>query len=97
MRPRSHSARCDRRWRLKPTIRGPISRAVKESIKLITPPTLRRNAFHAVRRHVVFGGAQEPDAAVMSELRSRLKPEVIALGEYLQRDLVRLWGYDSVD
>ena len=77
--------------------RGPISRAVKESIKLITPPTLRRGAFHAVRRHVVFGGAQEPDAVVMSELRSRLKPEVIALGEYLQRDLVRLWGYDSVD
>jgi hypothetical protein len=77
--------------------RGPISRAVKGSIKLVTPATLRRSAFHAVQQHVVFGGAPEPDATVISGLRSRLKPEVIALGEYLHRDLVKLWGYDSVD
>ncbi len=33
----------------------------------------------------------------MQELRRRFKPEVVALSEYLQRDLVALWGYDDVD
>lgn len=33
----------------------------------------------------------------MSELRQRFKPEVVALSEYLDRDLVRLWGYDEFD
>ena len=30
----------------------------------------------------------------MLELRRRFKGEVVALSEYLGRDLVRLWGYD---
>ena len=29
----------------------------------------------------------------MSELRRRFKGEVVALSEYLGRDLVTLWGY----
>ena len=33
----------------------------------------------------------------MSELRRRFKAEVVALSEYLDRDLVDLWGYDDVD
>jgi hypothetical protein len=33
----------------------------------------------------------------MIELRHRFKPEVVALSEYLQRDLVSLWGYDRPD
>ena len=33
----------------------------------------------------------------MQELRRRFKPEVVALSEYLQRDLVALWGYDDLD
>jgi hypothetical protein len=33
----------------------------------------------------------------MTELRRRFKPEVVALSEYLGRDLVTLWGYDRVD
>jgi hypothetical protein len=32
----------------------------------------------------------------MIELRRRFKPEVIALSEFLDRDLVTLWGYDRV-
>ena len=31
----------------------------------------------------------------MVELRRRFKPEVAALSEYLDRDLVGLWGYDA--
>ncbi len=33
----------------------------------------------------------------MVELRRRFKPEVVAASEYLERDLVALWGYDDVD
>ena len=33
----------------------------------------------------------------MQELRGRFKAEVVALGEYLDRDLVSVWGYDSVN
>jgi hypothetical protein len=32
----------------------------------------------------------------MLELRRRFKGEVVALSEYLGRDLVTLWGYDSI-
>jgi hypothetical protein len=33
----------------------------------------------------------------MLELRRRFEPEVRALSEYLDRDLVSLWGYEEVD
>jgi hypothetical protein len=33
----------------------------------------------------------------MGELRRRYKDEVVALGEYLNRDLLSLWGYDRLD
>jgi hypothetical protein len=33
----------------------------------------------------------------MVELRRRFKDEVIAVSDYLERDLVSLWGYDSID
>ena len=32
----------------------------------------------------------------MAELRRRFKGEVEALSEYLDRDLVSLWGYEDV-
>jgi hypothetical protein len=31
----------------------------------------------------------------MRELRGRFRGEVAALGEYLDRDLLGLWGYDA--
>ena len=33
----------------------------------------------------------------MNELRTRYKGEVEAVSRYLGRDLVREWGYDSLD
>jgi Sulfotransferase domain len=77
--------------------RGPLSRAIKAGIKSVTPDSLRRDAFHAVRERVVFSEPRTPDLQLTAELRKRLKPEVVAFGEYLQRDLVTLWGYDSGD
>lgn len=69
---------------------------VKQAIKLVTPRGVRRGAFKALQRSVVFGDPEPPDEQFTLELRRRFKPEAEALGEYLDRDLVSLWGYESV-
>lgn len=76
--------------------RGPVSHTVKEMIKAVTPAGPRRRALHAFKRQVVFGPPPEPDEEVLHELRVRYKDQVIALSEYLNRDLVALWGYDQL-
>ncbi len=76
---------------------GPVSRAVKASIKAVTPHRLRRNALHVTQKKIVWGEPDPPDEAFMTELRRRFKGEVVALSEYLDRDLVSLWGYDRLD
>ena len=37
------------------------------------------------------------DERVMLELRRRFRGEVLALGEYLGRDLIDLWGYGDIE
>ncbi len=76
--------------------RGPVSRAVKASVKALTPRRLRSDALSLTLRHVVYGGVRQPDESVMLEVRRRFKGEVEALSEYLDRDLVTQWGYDSL-
>jgi len=76
--------------------RGPLSRAVKGVVKALVPRGLRRSALRATQRHLVVAAPEPPDERVMLDLRRRFKPEVLALSEYLDRDLVRLWGYDRV-
>jgi hypothetical protein len=75
---------------------GPVSRAVKSSVKALTPRELRRATLKTVQRRALFGDAGPPDERLMRELRSRFKPEVVAASEYLRRDLVSLWRYDDV-
>jgi hypothetical protein len=76
--------------------RGPVSRAVKGAIKTVVPRRLRRGALRATQRRFVVAEPEPPDERVMLDLRRRFKGEVAALSEYLDRDLVRLWGYDGV-
>jgi len=76
--------------------RGPAARAVRTGIKALTPQRLRRDGLGAVRRHILYGKPHPPDEELMLELRRRFKGEVVALSEYLGRDLVTLWGYDTV-
>jgi hypothetical protein len=76
---------------------GPAAKLAKAAIKTLTPRQLRRDAHVTVRRRVLFGSPQPPDEALMTELRRRFKGEVLALSEYLDRDLVKLWGYDRLD
>jgi hypothetical protein len=77
--------------------RGPVSLAVKAGVKALTPRQLRRDALHATQRRVIFTEPRPPDERLMMDLRSRYKPEVVALSEYLGRDLVSLWGYDRIE
>ncbi|HUB35261.1 MAG TPA: sulfotransferase [Solirubrobacteraceae bacterium] len=74
--------------------RGP--RAAKGAIKAIAPRSVRKRAFSATQRHVLLGAPRPPDEQLMLELRRRSKDEVVALSEYLDRDLVSFWGYDEL-
>ena len=75
---------------------GPVSRSVKATVKAFTPGGLRRKAYYATQRRLVFAEPPPPDERLMSELRARFRNEVVSLAELLDRDLVSLWGYDRV-
>jgi hypothetical protein len=77
--------------------RGPVSRKVKAGMTSLTSRELRRRLLQMTLRRVVYGQPQSEDESVMSELRRRFKGEVVAISEYLDRDLVSLWGYDQLD
>ena len=78
------------------TGRGPVWGTVKKGVKTFVPERVRRDAFQALRRRFIWGAPEPPDEALMLELRRRYKVEVVALSEYLDRDLVTLWGYDRI-
>jgi len=78
------------------TGRGPLGQVVNTSIKALTTEWIRARAMRTVRRHVLYGAPQPPDEGLMVELRRRFAPEVEALSEYLERDLVSEWGYGGV-
>jgi hypothetical protein len=76
--------------------RGPASRAAKSAIKALTPRRLRRDALGVAQRRIVHGATRPADESLMLELRRRYRDEVLALSDYLGRDLVKLWGYDDL-
>jgi hypothetical protein len=76
---------------------GPGPRAVRAAAKALAPRKLSRNSALAIRNRVVYTNPRPPDGDFMLELRRRFKHEVVALSEYLDRDLVSLWGYDSLE
>jgi hypothetical protein len=77
--------------------RGPLTKAVKGSLTTMMPMRLRQRILHATRKRLIFGQPAAPEQEFMVALRRRLKPEVQAISEYLERDLVSLWGYDQLD
>jgi hypothetical protein len=76
--------------------RGPVLRAMRDVGKTVTTVGLRRRLYYPLVRRAVFGEPPAPDEEFNRELRERFKPEVVALSEYLGRDLVSLWGYDAI-
>jgi hypothetical protein len=77
--------------------RGPAASVVKTAIKALTPQQLRHQGMRKLRDQVLYGKPAAPDEALMLELRQSFKGEVQALSDYLQRDLVGLWGYDRIE
>jgi sulfotransferase family protein len=76
--------------------RDPLWRALRGTGKALTTRGMRERYFYSLVPRAVFGRPPEADEEFMTELRRRFKPEVVALSEYLQRDLVALWGYDDL-
>jgi hypothetical protein len=76
--------------------RGPVTRAAGAAVKALAPRGLRRRALGLARRRLVLGDARQVDDEFMTELRRRFRPEVEKLSAYLDRNLVKLWGYDEL-
>jgi hypothetical protein len=76
--------------------RDPLSRVAKRVVKTITPGDTSRKLLRVVQRNVVHAPPRPSDDELMRELRGRFRGEVLALSEYLDRDLVGLWGYEDV-
>ncbi len=74
---------------------SPAARAANAIVKALGPRNVRRAV--AIRERLLMGSPRSADDALMLELRQRYKPEVQALSEHLDRDLVTLWGYDRLD
>ncbi len=72
--------------------------AVSPSLRALDAmlPSSIRETFGSAWRRVIYRPRAEPPAEFMLELRRRFKPEVEAVSEYLDRDLVSLWGYDRI-
>jgi hypothetical protein len=75
---------------------GPLARAIKTGIKTVIPRGIRRSILGLIQQGLLDSDRSSPDEELMTELRRRFEPEVIALSEYLDRDLVKLWEYDQV-
>jgi hypothetical protein len=73
------------------------SSGLSRALNALVPKKVRRGALSAVFRRVAYAPPQPPDEQFMRELRRRYKDEVVAIGEYLDRDFLSLWGYDKLD
>jgi len=71
-------------------------RALREVGKGLTSNRVREALYYPLMRRTVYTKPPPLDTEFMLELRRRFKGEVLALSEYLDRDLVKLWGYDSI-
>jgi Sulfotransferase family len=76
--------------------RGGLGAGARLVIKGIVPQRARRRLLRGVRRAIVEREPTAPPTEVMSAVRRRFKGDVVAASDYLERDLVGLWGYDEV-
>ncbi len=67
------------------------------AVNALTPRGTRAAPVRSMWNRLVTKPADRPDERFMSELRRRFKPDVVALSEYLGRDMVAEWGYDDLD
>jgi hypothetical protein len=72
------------------------TRAARSAIKALSTKRMREGALRMTQRGLLSGEVAPLDERLSRELRSRYKDEVAKLSAYLDRDLITLWGYDSV-
>jgi len=84
--------RAVRRADANPAQATPLSRA----LSTLLPKKVRRGALSKAFRSVAYAPPKPPDERFMLELRRRYRHEVVAISEYLDRDLVTRWGYDEL-
>jgi hypothetical protein len=93
---RLRSKQLDDLVRVAPVRGGPLTRGVKAGVKAVTSRRVRHGALRVARRRLLYAEPSLPADRVMEELRRTYRAEVVALSEYMDRDLVSLWGYDSL-
>ncbi|HVR05211.1 MAG TPA: sulfotransferase, partial [Solirubrobacteraceae bacterium] len=76
--------------------RGPLARGARRTIRTLAPRRLRGRGFQALRRRLLYAPPKAPPEDFALRLRARFRPEVVALSDYLGRDLVSEWGYGRV-
>jgi hypothetical protein len=77
-------------------IKSPKAGRLAKTVNALMPDALRSEAVRARWRRLVYSEPPQADERVMLEMRRRFKPDVVAISEYLDRDLVTLWGYDQI-
>jgi hypothetical protein len=85
--------RAVRRADFNPAQASPMAR----TLNTLVPKKVRRGALSKAYRTIAYAPPQPPDEAFMRDLRRRHRDQVVAISEYLDRDLVALWGYDELD
>ncbi len=90
------SRRLERATRRAYAGQGVLWRPVNSLVKAATSPRLRKQVLDPFRNRLLYREPPPPDEAFMSELRRRHLSEVTSLSNYLNRDLVTLWGYDQL-
>jgi sulfotransferase family protein len=76
--------------------RNPLTRGLKAGVRTLLSERGRERV-RGARRKLSYAHPSEPDEALMRDLRRRYRDQVVALSDYLGRDLVTLWGYDRLD
>jgi hypothetical protein len=76
--------------------RGPVSAGIRRVARAVLPAGAANRAFERLRVRTIYSRPAPPDEAVVNELRERYRPNVVALSEYLGRDMLSFWGYDDV-
>ncbi|NJR45510.1 MAG: hypothetical protein HC775_06760 [Hyellaceae cyanobacterium CSU_1_1] len=71
---------------------------IKFLIKLIIPQqNFRRRIMSSLNQNVIFASTEPISPKFKNELKQAFKQEVISLSEFIDRDLVTLWGYESLN
>ncbi len=91
---RVRSLALDRMTRRIYAAQGPLARRGKDALKRLTRTGRGGAAFASVRGRLLYAPPEPVDEELTEELHRRFAGEVRALGEYLDRDLLGLWGYE---